>query len=287
MGRRSWRKLWQDALRSSPKWSRLRAAEKGCYLECFLLANDDGELLLRPGVPLTVEDLAFEMNTRPHTAAKWVETLLSVGLLASQTGLISVASWGERQKVDMKWDTSETSARPTPKDLQPHKPSHKEEKRGRREEEEKRIQDDPAHAGIVQLLQSHEKWKTGIKDHDGFTRTLIATYGEEWGGAGILSQLKKMAAWLLANPRKRYKEHRRFIINWFNRAEVPPTPERDNGRPREVADTPPGHPAFGREPGEWQEGGFTHRLTREFLYAKRSEGGSFPNDWEKVKRRKA
>ena len=69
--------------------------------------------------------------------------------------------------------------------------------------------------------------------------------------------------------------------------ESPPQPERDNGRPREVADTPPGHAAYGREPGEWQDNGFTHRLTREFLYARRPEGGSFPNDWEKLSRRKA
>lgn len=90
MGRKPWRKLWQDKLRSSPKWTRLRMADKGFWFECFQMAQEDGRLMLRPGVPLTVEHLAYEFRSRHSTVKGWMNALEDAGLAATTDGTFAL-----------------------------------------------------------------------------------------------------------------------------------------------------------------------------------------------------
>lgn len=150
MGRKSWRKLWQDALRSSPKYRRLTASVKGCYLECLLLANDDGKLLLRPGVPLTVADIAFEMNTREHTAEKWVTKLLDVGLLAGDLRSICIPLWSHLQGDSRKWAPNETGEVGQSNELQRNSATQEKRREEKREETSSRAREPEADNGLPQ-----------------------------------------------------------------------------------------------------------------------------------------
>lgn len=48
-----------------------------------------------------------------------------------------------------------------------------------------------------------------------FVENLIKTYGEK----ELRQELNKMYVWLLADPRRRKKNYRRFIVNWMNNKE--------------------------------------------------------------------
>ena len=48
-----------------------------------------------------------------------------------------------------------------------------------------------------------------------FTEHLLMTYGEKT----VREELNKMYVWLLADPRRRKKNYRRFIVNWLNNKE--------------------------------------------------------------------
>ncbi|EHO40386.1 hypothetical protein Calab_1512 [Caldithrix abyssi DSM 13497] len=45
-----------------------------------------------------------------------------------------------------------------------------------------------------------------------FVEHLVKTYGEK----ELRQELNKMYVWLLADPRRRKKNYRRFIVNWLN-----------------------------------------------------------------------
>ena len=40
---------------------------------------------------------------------------------------------------------------------------------------------------------------------------------ETYPDLDILAQFRKMRAWLEANPRHRYKNYKRFMVNWLNK----------------------------------------------------------------------
>lgn len=47
---------------------------------------------------------------------------------------------------------------------------------------------------------------------------LIRRYTEAFPGVSIVTELKKMECWLEANPDKRKRQYRRFVVNWLSRA---------------------------------------------------------------------
>lgn len=51
-----------------------------------------------------------------------------------------------------------------------------------------------------------------LKDAD-YLRRLREAYPD----LDLDRELKKMQAWLEANPRRRYRNYKRFIVNWLNR----------------------------------------------------------------------
>jgi len=57
---------------------------------------------------------------------------------------------------------------------------------------------------------------------------------ESFPSIDVESEIKKMEAWLLANPKKRKKNYARFIVNWLSRIQKPVgkhfEPERYNGK---------------------------------------------------------
>lgn len=79
------------------------------------------------------------------------------------------------------------------------------------------------------------------------------------------SELAKMEMWYLANPRKRKKNHYRFMVNWLNKSQSLPKPairdyKRENAEFKEklmsIERTPP--------PPEWAA--LKERLKRENPY---------------------
>jgi hypothetical protein len=45
----------------------------------------------------------------------------------------------------------------------------------------------------------------------------IKKWGEAFPGVPIRVELQKMTVWLWANPHKRYKNYKRFIVNWLTK----------------------------------------------------------------------
>lgn len=87
MGRKPWRKVWGDKLRSSPKWRKLTFAQRGFYFECLMMCDDaTGQLRLRPGKPLETADLAYEFGARSEQIDRYLNRLERVGLLAREDG---------------------------------------------------------------------------------------------------------------------------------------------------------------------------------------------------------
>ena len=68
---------------------------------------------------------------------------------------------------------------------------------------------DPRTARIIKILNESEYFKS-IKDKKEFALKIEKVYLFDIG-----NELKKMDVWLYANPNKRYRNYRRFIVNWL------------------------------------------------------------------------
>ena len=76
-----WKKLWVEKLRSSPKWMLLTLSERGFYMECLMLCNDEGEV--RTGEHwYSWRDISRDFNTRIRTAQRIAKRLVEMDLLA-------------------------------------------------------------------------------------------------------------------------------------------------------------------------------------------------------------
>jgi len=92
---------------------------------------------------------------------------------------------------------------------------------------------------LAGLLEGHPFF-SGLKTDADFWNALAAAYPDQ----DIPMQINRMAAWLIANPNKRYKNYKRFIQGWLSRAA---RKENDHGqtrddfaeRPAPFSDIPP------------------------------------------------
>jgi hypothetical protein len=73
----------------------------------------------------------------------------------------------------------------------------------------------PEVARIVELMNRSEYLKT-LKDKEVLAEKLIKVYCIDIG-----NEIKKIDLWLYANPNKRYKNYKRFIVNWLSRKDRP------------------------------------------------------------------
>jgi len=88
-----------------------------------------------------------------------------------------------------------------------------------------------------------------LADDDAFWRALASAYPDQ----DIPAQIRKMTAWLMANPKRKHKDYKRFIQAWLAReerkenahgsGEYPDTHRRDRNEPEEepapFSDFPP------------------------------------------------
>lgn len=71
---------------------------------------------------------------------------------------------------------------------------------------------------LLEALERHELFGQSVPpwDYD-FVELLLKSYDEK-----ILRQeLNKMVIWLKADPKRRKKNYRKFVVNWMNRREKP------------------------------------------------------------------
>lgn len=73
-----------------------------------------------------------------------------------------------------------------------------------------------AEEGRVSQIMSESEFFKDIKDKELFSRKLIKVYCIDIG-----KELRKMDLWLWANPNKRYRNYKRFIVNWIARKDLP------------------------------------------------------------------
>ena len=87
-----------------------------------------------------------------------------------------------------------------------------------------------------------------LADDDAFWRALASAYPDQ----DIPAQIRRMTAWLMANPKRKHKDYKRFIQGWLAReerkenthgSEYPDTRRRDRDDPEEepppFSDFPP------------------------------------------------
>jgi hypothetical protein len=65
-------------------------------------------------------------------------------------------------------------------------------------------------------LMNQSKYFKSIKNKEQFADKLIYVFLFDIG-----NELKKMDIWLDANPHKRYKNYKKFIVNWLLRKDRP------------------------------------------------------------------
>ena len=73
---------------------------------------------------------------------------------------------------------------------------------------------------MIELPIKGGNWKPESWEYQEWERV----YGEK--GVNVELEMKKARQWLLANPRRRPKTGKRYMVNWLNRAEAT-GPERD------------------------------------------------------------
>jgi len=99
MARKQWFKLWQDKVRASPKWGRLKAAPRGFYLQCMLFCSPEGRLEIRSGRPITDSELREEVNARQlRDVRAWIEKLVSVGFMHRDGETLVLTNFDESQR---------------------------------------------------------------------------------------------------------------------------------------------------------------------------------------------
>lgn len=82
-------------------------------------------------------------------------------------------------------------------------------------------------------------WENGT--FQGITEEDLSRWREAYPAVDIELELRRAAEWLLANPHKRKKNYRRFLISWFSRQQ-----ERGGSRPRtSTSETHSGDPDNG------------------------------------------
>ena len=158
---------------------------------------------------------------------------------------------------------------------------NQEQEQEQEQEEEKQPVRSIAHAEIANLLRLNEKFKT-IKKTDQFADSLLSAY--PWPDGVLLGELRKMAIWLLAHPKKRYKSFRRFIVSWLNKYETPPEPELRPAFTKKLADVPPGSPYHGMEPGQERtaDDGWIYFLNANGKGNRHRPKGPFGPDWQDI-----
>lgn len=70
-------------------------------------------------------------------------------------------------------------------------------------------------ARIIKLMEQSEYFKS-IKEKEHFADKLVYVFHFDIG-----NEIKKMDLWLDANPHKRYKQYKKFIVNWLLRKDRP------------------------------------------------------------------
>lgn len=103
---RPWFRMYGELLqdRKIARVARLTGQERmaviGAWAGILCLASDSparGMLLLAPGVPYTVEDLAEEIGTERETMAALVKVFIELDMLCAEEDLLIVSHWADRQ----------------------------------------------------------------------------------------------------------------------------------------------------------------------------------------------
>jgi len=58
-----------------------------------------------------------------------------------------------------------------------------------------------------------------VQQWDGISDDQVSTWSEVYPALNIERELGKAKEWLLANPTKRKKNYRRFLVGWFTRSQ--------------------------------------------------------------------
>jgi len=288
MGRKPWRKLWQDKLRSSPKWTRLRMADKGFWFECFQMAQEDGAMMLRPNKPLTPRDLAYEFRTRECTVQGWMDALVNAGLAEQNDGVFSLTGMTTLLQVYHKRPTGVAQHDDIPtgedsesNDLPQNKRAPKEGEEKKRERKKKKPPKSPKGDYSV----SFEKWWPEFPPRPGGNRGSKSKAFAKWKEDGLGPRLDEMLSILEAfkDCREWQKGYSPNVNTYLNQRlyEDPPS----NGRPKPKAHPrtwPVGAEPHGKKAGdEWtNKQGATYRINQDWIWQIRTP----QSDWVKAER---
>ena len=86
--------------------------------------------------------------------------------------------------------------------------------------------------GTSEKSKSQKKYSITFNEKtkklEGITPEDIQHWQETFPDVNIKAEIKKAEAWLDANPQKRKKNYKRFLVNWFGKAQKPTTPPDNN-----------------------------------------------------------
>jgi len=77
-----------------------RATALGTWIGLLCLANDSreqGRLMLAPGVPLGMPEIAEAIGIAPDALERLVQQFLALGMLREDTNALAIANWDKRQ----------------------------------------------------------------------------------------------------------------------------------------------------------------------------------------------
>ncbi|MBU4581034.1 MAG: hypothetical protein KKH02_01205 [Proteobacteria bacterium] len=85
--------------------------------------------------------------------------------------------------------------------------------------------DDPVADPAIHPVPDGHPFFAPLADDHAFWRALASAYSDQ----DIPAQIRKMTAWLMANPHRKHKDYKRFIQAWLAREE---RKENDHGKSR-------------------------------------------------------
>ena len=219
---KGWIKLWRKSLNSQIfrneglwkvwTWSLLKANHKEEIWEQAITGRGKTEVPVKRGQFIFGRNTASkELNMNPSTVWKRIVKLEKLGNLNIQSNthysLVTIANWdlyqGEEIKVTSKV-TGKEQASNTNKNVK----------------NVKKEKNTTAATQKIFFSLKEKKWEE-------ITAGDINAWAETYPACNIEIELRRMREWLLANPDKKKKNYRRFIVNWLARSQ-------DNGGTKNI-----------------------------------------------------
>jgi hypothetical protein len=216
-----WFPFWSDKWLWGSIRIELDPAERGIWVDMLALAaKDNGHIRANEETPYPLHQLAGMLIVDKELLEKTIEKFIELDKMErDKYGCLHIKKWEKYQfserhqrRLIKEHSNREMSANPATVSGKKDTITYNNKEYNNKEYNNKEEKKSSEVKKKITFSFDSRKWEN-ITEKD------IEVWQEAYPACDIWYELKKMKAWLLANPKKRKKQYTRFINNWLSRAQ--------------------------------------------------------------------